>query len=316
MFYHHSVIGRLKDGMTPEQAVRDTAALGPRVKENYPSELAGMTLQIAATPFVDEITGAVRRPLWMLLGAVGLVLLVACANVANLFLGRAVARERELGVRIAIGAARHRLLQLLLVESLLLALAGGALGLAIARSALAAIPAVLAARLPGVSEVALDVRVVVFSVVVSVATALFFGVVPLLAGRRELADVLREGARSVGGRHQGRVQAGLVVASVTLAFVLLTGAGLLVRSFNRLMSAESGVHARNVLSLEVTLPHAAYDHAALIRSFYQTVAERVRAVPGVKAAAVASDLPLQPDADRTIGNGNCFCSPDHRLLQP
>jgi predicted permease len=298
MFYHHSVIGRLKDGMTPEQAVRDTAALGPRVKENYPSELGGMTLQIAATAFVDEITGAVRRPLWMLLVAVGLVQLVACANVANLFLGRAVARERELGVRIAIGAARHRLLQLLLVESLLLALAGGALGLAIARSALAAIPAVLAARLPGVSEVALDVRVVVFSVVVSVATALFFGLVPLLAGRRELADVLREGARSVGGRHQGRVQAGLVVASVTLAFVLLTGAGLLVRSFNRLMSAESGVHARNVLSLEVTLPHAAYDQAALIRSFYQTVAERVRAVPGVKAAAVASDLPLQPDADR------------------
>ena len=300
MFYHHSVIARLKDGVRPEQAARDTAALGPRVKENYPPELrdGGFTLQIAATPFVDEIVGAVRRPLWMLLGAVGLVLLVACANVANLFLGRAMARERELGVRTAIGAARHRLLQLLLVESLLLALAGGALGLAVAHSTLAAIPSVIAARLPGVSDVALDVRVVAFTLVLSVATALFFGLVPLLAGRRSLADVLREGARSVGGRHQGRVQAGLVVASVTLAFVLLTGAGLLVRSFNRLMSAESGVHALNVLSMEVTLPRAAYDQAGSIRSFYQTVAERVRAVPGVRAAAVASDLPLQPDGER------------------
>jgi predicted permease len=298
MNYNNSVIARLKDGMTPEQAVRDTAALAARVKENYPPELAGMTLLIAATPFVDEITGAVRRPLWMLLGAVGLVMLVACANVANLFLGRAVARERELGVRIAIGAARHRLLQLLLVESLLLALAGGALGLAIARSTLAAIPAVIATRLPGVSEVSLDARVVAFTVVLSVATALFFGLVPLLAGRRELADVLREGARSVGGRRQGRVQAGLVVASVTLACVLLTGAGLLVRSFSRLMGAESGVHSLNVLSLEVTLPAAAYDQAALIRSFYQTVEERVRAVPGVKAAVVVSDLPLQPDGER------------------
>jgi predicted permease len=300
MFYHHSVIARLRDGMTQEQAVRDTAALAPRVKENYPPQLrdSGVTLQILATPFVDEVTGAVRRPLWMLLGAVGLVLLVACANVANLFLGRAVSRERELGVRIAIGAARHRLLQLLLVESLLLALAGGALGLLIARSALAAIPAVIAARLPGVAVVALDARVVVFTLLLSVATALFFGLVPLLAGRREVAEVLREGARSVGGRHQGRVQAGLVVASVTLAFVLLTGAGLLVRSFNRLMSAPSGVHAMQVLSMDVTLPHAAYDQAALIRSFYETVAERVREIPGVRAATVASDLPLQPDGER------------------
>jgi predicted permease len=298
MFYHHSVIGRLKDGMTREQAARDTAALAPGVVQNYPAELRQIELRIAATPFVDEISGAARRPLLMLLGAVFLVLLVACANLANLFLCRAVAREREMGVRIAIGAGRHRLLQLLLVESLLLAVAGGALGLAIARFVLDAIPAVLTTRLPGVSEAALDGRVVAFAAALSVGTALFFGLAPLVAGRRELAEVLREGARSVGGRRQGRVQAGLVVVSVTLAFVLLVGAGLLARSFDRLMSAESGVHAPNVLSLEVTLPPAAYDRPAPIRSFYQTVVERVRALPGVKAAAIGSDLPLRPDGER------------------
>jgi predicted permease len=298
MFYNHSVIGRLKDGMTREQAMRDTAALASRVTQNYPSELRGIKLEIAASAFVDEVSGTARRPLLMLLGAVFLVLLVACANLANLFLCRAVAREREMGVRTAIGAGRHRLLQLLLAESLLLALAGGALGLAIARVVLDAIPAVLTTRLPGVSGVALDVRVVAFAAVLSVGTALFFGLAPLVAGRRALADVLREGARSVGGRRQGRVQAGLVVASVTLAFVLLVCAGLLGRSFARQMTAESGIHAPNVLSLEVTLPPAAYDEAAPIRSFYRTVVEGVRALPGVRAAAVASDLPLRPDGER------------------
>jgi putative ABC transport system permease protein len=298
MFYNHSVIGRLKDGMTREQATRDTAALASRVTQNYPSELRGIKLEIAASAFVDEISGAARRPLLMLLGAVFLVLLVACANLANLFLCRAVAREREMGVRTAIGAGRHRLVQLLLAESLLLAVAGGALGLAIARVVLDAIPAVLTTRLPGVSGVALDVRVVAFAAVLSVGTALFFGLAPLVAGRRAPAEVLREGARSVGGRRQGRVQAGLVVASVTLAFVLLVCAGLLGRSFARQMNAESGIHAPNVLSVEVTLPPAAYDRAASIRSFYQTVVEGVRAIPGVRAAAIASDLPLRPDGER------------------
>ena len=301
MFYNHSVIGRLKDGVSIEQATRDTAALSPRVMENYPPPLrnAGMTLQIAATPMLDEIAGQVRRPLLILLGAVGLVLLVACANVANLFLGRAVARQREMGVRVALGASRFRLFQMLLIESLVLALTAGILGLLIANWAVRAVPAVLTESLPGVANVSLDARVVAFTLAISALTALFFGVVPIAAGmRRELTDVLREGARAAGGRRQHRLQAGLVVTSVAFAFVLLVASGLLIRSFNNLMSAESGVNAMNVLSLEVSLPYAGYNQAASVRSFYQDVHDRLLTIPGVKSGVVTTDLPLRSDGER------------------
>jgi predicted permease len=301
MFYNHSVVGRLKDGVTMEQATRDTAALAPRITENYPAQIrnSGMTLQIAATPMLEEISGQVRRPLLILLGAVALVLFVACANVANLFLSRAVARQREMGVRVALGASRHRLFQMLLVESLLLALVSGAVGLLIANWVLRAVPAVLTASLPGVSDVSLDIRVVSFTMGLSMVTALFFGLVPMIAGmKRELTDALREGSRSAGGRRQHRLQGGLVVASVALAFVLLVASGLLIRSFNNLMNAESGIHALNVLSLEVSLPFAGYNQAPRVRSFYQTVQDRITAIPGVKAGVVTTDLPLRADGER------------------
>ncbi len=301
MFYTHSVIGRLKDGVTIEQATRDTAALAARIVENYPAQLrnSGWSLQIAATPLMDEIAGQVRRPLLILLGAVALVLLVACANVANLFLSRAVARQREMGVRVALGASRHRLFRMLLVESLLLALASGVAGLMIANWVLGAVPAALTAGLPGLSDVSLDVRVVAFTMGVSVLTALFFGVVPMMAGtRRELTDVLREGTQSSAGPQQHRMQAGLVITSVAFAFVLLVASGLLIRSFSNLVNAESGINALNVLSLEVALPHAGYNESQRVRSFYQTVHERLLAIPGVKAAVVTTDLPLRADGER------------------
>jgi putative ABC transport system permease protein len=301
MFYNHSVIGRLRDGVTMEQAMRDTAALAPRIVENYPVNLrnAGITVQIAVTRLVDEIVGEVRRPLLILLGAVALVLLVACANVANLFLSRAVSRQRELGVRVALGASRYRLFQMLLVESLLLALSSGAAGLLIANWTLRAVPAVLTASLPGLSQVALDARVLVFTLALSFITAVFFGVVPLAAGmRREVTDALREGARASGGKRQHRLQAGLIVTSVAFAFVLLVASGLLIRSFSNLMQADSGIHTLNVLNLEVSLPYADYNQAPRIRSFYQTLHDRLLAIPGVTSAVVATDLPLRADGER------------------
>ena len=301
MSYNNSVIGRLRDGVTVDQATRDTAALAPRIGENYPAQLrsVGMSLQIPATRLVDEIVGEVRRPLLILLGAVTLVLLVACANVANLFLSRAVARQRELGVRVALGASRYRLFQMLLVESLLLALISGAAGLLIANWTLRAVPAVLTASLPGLSEVTLDARVLAFTLALSLITAVFFGVVPLAAGmRREVTDALREGARAAGGKRQHRLQAGLIVTSVAFAFVLLVASGLLIRSFSNLMQADSGINTLNVLNLEVSLPHADYNQSPRIRSFYQTLHDRLLTMPGVKSAVVATDLPLRADGER------------------
>ena len=301
MSYNHSVIGRLRDGVTVEQATRDTAALASRIGGNYPGDLrnVGIALQIAATPLVDEIVGEVRRPLLILLGAVTLVLLVACANVANLFLSRAVARQRELGVRVALGASRYRLFQMLLVESLLLALISGAAGLLIANWTLRAVPAVLTASLPGLSAVTLDARVLAFTLALSFITAVFFGVVPLAAGmRHEVTDALREGARTSGGKRQHRLQAGLIVTSVAFAFVLLVASGLLIRSFSNLMQADSGINTLNVLSLEVSLPYAGYNEAPRIRSFYQTLQDRLLSIPGVKSAVVTTDLPLRADGER------------------
>jgi putative ABC transport system permease protein len=300
MFYNHSVIGRLRDGVSFEQGARDTAALAGRIQENYPAQLRNLwNLRLAVTPLLDEIAGQVRRPLWILLGAVGLVLLVACANVANLFLSRAVARQREMGVRVALGASRHRLFQMLLIESLLIALTSGAAGLVVANWTLRAVPVVLSESLPGLSDVALDARVVAFTLALSIATALFFGVVPMVAGmRRELTDALREGARASGGRRQHRLQSSLIVTSVAFAFVLLVASGLLIRSFTKLMGAESGVNALNVLSVEVSLPFAGYNQAPRIRSFYQTLHERLLSIPGVTAAVITTDLPLRADGER------------------
>ena len=213
-----------------------------------------------------------RRPLIILLAAVGLVLLVTCANVANLMLSRSVARQRDIGVRAALGAGRLRLFQVLLSEALILAGCGGLLGLALGYWALRAIPAVLTTSLPGISTVALDWRVVAFTSVLSLGSAALFALVPLAAGlRRDLHDLLREGSsRATGGRRQHRIQAGLVVTSVAFAFMLLVCAGLFIRSFTKLVTVPSGLGATNVLSLQVRLPVSEYSQATRVRSFYRT----------------------------------------------
>ncbi|HSC28003.1 MAG TPA: ABC transporter permease [Vicinamibacterales bacterium] len=301
MMYNHSVIGRLRDGMSPAQAAADTAALARRIQDNYPAAIRNaFTLVIGTKMLTDELSGQVRRPLMILLGAVGLVLLVTCANVANLILSRSVARQRDIGVRAALGAGRLRLFQVLLGEALLLAACGGALGLALGYWGLKTIPAVLTTSLPGIGDVVLDWRVVAFTSALSLGSAIVFALVPLVAGmRRNLHDLLREGsARATGGRRQHRLQSGLVVTSVAFAFILLVLAGLFIRSFRNLVSVESGVGATNVLSLQVRLPFAAYNEGPRIRWFYRALEEQLRTLPGVRAVSIASDLPLEPDGER------------------
>ena len=301
MFYNHTVVGRLRDGMTADQAGADIAALAGRIHENYPVVLRkAFTLKVGIRPFADEVAGPVRRPLLILLAAVGLVLLVACANVANLILSRSVSRQREIGVRAALGAGRLRLFQVLLGEALILALCGGALGLVLGFWAVRAVPAVLAASIPAASNVALDWRVVAFTGMLSLGCAAAFALVPLGAGlRRDLNALLRDTAgRVTAGRHQHRLQRGLVIVSVALAFVLLVSAGLLVRSFTNLMAIDSGVGASHVLSMQVRLPPAGFRDAARIRSFYTRLGEQLRSLPGVRSAALASDLPLEADGER------------------
>ena len=302
MFYNHGVLGRLKDGHTAEQASADTSALASSIRANYPAQLRNspFSLVVMAVPLLEELSGQVRQPLLLLLGAVGLVLLVACANVANLMLSRAVVREREIGLRTALGAATHRLFRMVLTESLILTFTAGAIGLLLGYWTLRAMPAVLATSLPGVSDVALDGRVVAFTIAVSVVTALIFSLAPLHGGTtRDINDLLREGtSRTSGGIRQHRMQAGLVISSVAFAFVLLVGAGLLIRSLNNLLSVDTGVRTENVMSMRVSLPSAGYRDAAGIRSFYRNLHDRLRALPGVRSASISSDLPLEPDGER------------------
>jgi putative ABC transport system permease protein len=301
MFYNHSVVGRLRDGQSLDQAAVDIAALGPRIRENYPAAIksSAFSLDILATPYVDELVGQVRRPLFILLGAVGLVLLVACANVANLMLSRAFGRQREIGVRAALGAGRHRLLQLMLLEGLVLAIAGGIIGLAVGQWVLRVTPAVLTTSVPGIMDVTLDGRVVLFTFGLSALTACMFSLTPFAAGsRRDVNDLLRESGRTTGDRRQHRLQATLVVSSVALAFVLLVGAGLLIRSFQALVSQETGLRADNVMSLRVTLPPAGYVEPRQLHGFYRSVHERLAASPGVRAVSVSTDLPIRGDGER------------------
>ncbi len=299
--YRHSVIGRLRDGTPPAQAAAEVAALSQRIRDNYPAGLGNaLQVTIGAIPLTQELSGQVRRPLLILLGAVGLVLLVTCANVANLILSRSVARQRDIGVRAALGAGLLRLFQVLLSEALILATLGGALGLVLGYWSLRAIPAVLTTSLPGINTISLDWRVVAFTSALALGSAALFALVPLAAGlRRDLHDLLREGStRATGGRRQHRVQGTLVIASVAFAFILLVCSGLFVRSFRNLVTVASGVGTTNVLSAKVRLPFIGYSEATRTRSFYRTLEERLRGVPGVRAASVASDLPLEADGER------------------
>jgi predicted permease len=281
------VVARLTPGATVEQARSQVAASMERLAQAYPAQAGGLGGDVAG--LYDATVGDVRPALWTLLGGVAFVLLIACANIGNLLLTRATARQTEVAVRSALGAGTARLLRQFLTESLTLAALGGVLGLGLAAWLLDLFRALGPADLPRLHEVGLDGRVLAVSALVTLGAGALFGLAPLGAVRSNLHVWLKAGGRSLAGSG-GRLRDALVVAEVALALVLLAGAGLLIRSFSRLMDVDPGFRAQGVLTLQIAVP-GTYDPAARIQLYERLYAD-LDAIPGVEAAGLATRLPL------------------------
>jgi putative ABC transport system permease protein len=285
-------IARLKPGVTPEQAASEIATLGKALEAGHPRE--NTDVGFTTYPLHEALVSDLRPALLVLIGAVGFVLLIACANVANLLLARAVARETELAVRAALGAGRGRLMRQLLTEALVLGAAGGMAGLLIAAWGAAALVSLQPEGIPRLNEVAIDRTVIGFTAAISLVTGLVFGAIPALQlTRPSLATSLKEGARGTfAARGSTRMRAALVVGEMALAVTLLAGAGLLIRSFGRLQAVDPGFRPEETLSFELSLPRTAYEADAQIVDFYDRLLERLASIPGVRSTAAVSALPL------------------------
>ena len=283
-------IGRLKPDVTLEQAHADLTTVLSALAAIHPGD---RDWRIVMVPLQREIVGGTRRMLIVLLGAVGLVLLIACANAANLLLARATARQHEIALRMALGAGRGRLVRQLLAESLLVSCIGGALGAALSVVGVRVLVAALPAGFPRASEIHVDAAVLLFTLLISVTTGLLFGIIPALhAARCEPRQGLSESGRSsTGGVSSARMRNALVVAEVSLSFVLLVGAGLMLRSLLNLLNSEPGFRPQHVLTAAISLPGVNYHETDSVNRFYERLVSDVGAIPGVQAAGVGSDLP-------------------------
>jgi predicted permease len=288
-----NLTARLKPGVTIDQAVRDMRAFAEKLKRDNPGSFPDKwSLKVTS---LDEIaTGDIRPALLVLLGAVGFVLLIACANVANLLLARAAGRTKEVAIRAAMGAERWHIIRQLLTESVVLSLIGGALGLLLAYWSVRALVAVNPGNVPRVQEMGIDTSVLLFTVIVSVGTGLLFGVMPALRiSRTDLQSTLREGGRGGGGERSGqRVRRVLVVAEVALALTLLVGAGLLVKSSARLSGVDPGFDPNEVLTFRLSLPQVEYPTDTAINAFYDELFPAIAQVHGVRAVGGTSVMPF------------------------
>jgi putative ABC transport system permease protein len=283
---------RLKPGITLEQARSEVATLSRDYRAAFPDKLDAKS-ETAIRIFADELVGNIRPTFYLLLGAVGLVLLIACANVASLFLGRLSARHREIAVRLSLGATRGQLVQQFLAESALFSLVAGAAGLIVASWALAAIERLAVDQLPPGVTLALDARALVFTVGVSVCSGLLVGLLPALhASRANLSEVLNDSARGSSGARSARFRSALIVGEVTLSVVLLVLSCLLLLSFVRLQRAPAGFNAQGVATSLLALPVTRYATDAQQANFYDQLIERLEAASQVKRAAVVVGLPL------------------------
>ncbi|MFL6334299.1 MAG: ABC transporter permease [Pyrinomonadaceae bacterium] len=286
------VVGRLKPGVGVERAEGDARLVAGRLATQYPETNEGYGVRLL--PLHEYVVGDVKPALYALLGAVFLVLLIACSNVANLMLSRALTRAREMSIRVALGASRRRIAQQLLTESTTLSVIGGVIGLVLAGWATEALLAISPFNSSLLNRVSLDGRVVAIALLLSLLTGVGFGLVPALQlGRAELTGVLKEGERgSTAGRGRHRLRNAFVVAQITLSFALLNCAGLMLKSFYRLQNVDLGFNAENVLTMQVSLPRTVYSKPEQVTGFYDQTLQRIKALPGVKAVGATSKLPV------------------------
>ena len=294
-FHWVNVVGRLIPGVTVQQAQAEMTRLAHRLAAQYPEANAGGDARVLSLH--EEIVGPVQPVLFSLLGAVGLVLLIACVNVANLLLARAKARQKEIAVRQALGATRWRLLRQVLTEAVILALCGGGLGLLWARWGvdliIASVPAQLLAFMPYLRGVSLNLGVLEFTLAISVLTGILFGLVPALqASHLNLQDALKEGTRVAGGAAHQRLRSALVVSEIALSMVLLAGAGLLTKSLVRLLDLNPGFETQNLLAMPASAPPARYSDQERNAAFLRQLLERIQTVAGVRGAALIDTTPL------------------------
>ena len=287
-----SVAARLKPGVTPAQAQAEMDTIAARFEQQYPDFSKNWGVRVV--PLRTQLAGELRRPLLVLLGAVAFVLLIACANVANLMMARAAARSKEIAIRTALGAARARVVRQLLTESVLLALVGGVVGLLLALWGVDVLVALSPPNLISRAEVGLSLPVLAFTFGVSLVTGIVFGLLPALeAARSDPHEALKETGRSnTGSPRSRRLRGAFVVAEVALALVLLVGAGLMMKSFLRLQAVNPGFDPQNLLTMRVVLPRAKYPDDAKRVAFFRQAVERMRALPGVRSAAVVDYLPF------------------------
>ncbi|MFY9554981.1 MAG: ABC transporter permease [Blastocatellia bacterium] len=291
---NYNVMALLKPGVKIPQAQAELDSIVRELERQFPTQYpASRRFSLSVRPLLEQVVGDIRPALLVLLGAVACVLLIACANVANLLLARAASREKEIAIRTAIGAGRWRLVRQLLTESVLLSVAGGALGLLIAIWGLDGLRWLDPGNIPRLQNVRIDGRVLGFTFGVAMLTGMLFGLAPALRGSQvDLSETLKEGGRSLAGSGNHRLRNLLVIAEMALSLVLLIGAGLLIRSFIRVQQVEPGFATQNLLSLRLGVIGTTYAKEPRRASFYQQLWERVRQLPGVESAGGVSALPL------------------------
>ena len=286
-----SVIARLKSGITLARAQSDMTAIASRLAQQYPE--TNRQLGAVVVPLKDQIVGNTGTALLVLLAAAGCVLLIACANVANLLLAKAAAREREMAIRTAMGAARGRLIIQMMTESVMLAVAGGVLGLLLARLSMRVLAALIPTGLPGASQLSIDGRLLAFTLGIALLTGIVFGIAPALETTSlDVSEKLKEGGRAGVGGKRRRFRDALVVAEVALALILLVSAGLLLQTLRNLHAIDAGFNPENILTMSTRLPSPKYADPSKRLAYFDAVVQKVRGLPGVANAGFTSNLPF------------------------